>query len=189
VVIVRMGRSCFPQGIGGLETAAYYTRGMKAKSGRRGPAKTALEPVADVLRGHFLRCRVEDLVSGSREYPLASRVDLQRVLDELDKRFPGSRQLGIHCEYAPETLSLSHLLGNSHSKPVIGPLQYEEVDVGEALPARCIRQALWLGAYEKTRIALVIAPGPALRSHTRGVSRNCHAAWRKRRGSSKPRPR
>jgi DNA replication protein DnaC len=57
-----------------------------------------------------------------------------------------------------ETLNLGHLLGNHHSKVVLGPLQYEEIDVGEAEPARCVRRALWLAKDGRTSFALLLGP-------------------------------
>src|SRR5262249_46802055 len=107
--------------------------------------KPSLQPVAGVLKRHFTGHPVAGLITASREYPIPSRVDLERAIDELLGEFPRSRQLGIHVEYSHETLALGHLLGNHHSRVVIGPLQYEDVDVGDTLPARCLRQGLWLG--------------------------------------------
>jgi len=65
-------------------------------------------------------------------------------VDELLPGFSGASQSGLHVEFAHETITLGHLLAKSHSPVVIGPLQYEEIDVGEALPFSCVRRALWL---------------------------------------------
>jgi hypothetical protein len=48
------------------------------------------------------------------------------------------------------------LLGNHHSRVVIGPLQYEEVDIGELLPIRCVRRALWLAKDGRLPFALIL---------------------------------
>ncbi len=37
-------------------------------------------------------------------------------------------------------------------------MQYEEIDIGETLPARCLRQALWLSRIEGTPFALLLSP-------------------------------
>jgi hypothetical protein len=37
----------------------------------------------------------------------------------------------------------------------IAPLQYDDVDVGEALPARCLRRALWLSTADGAPIAVI----------------------------------
>ena len=37
-------------------------------------------------------------------------------------------------------------------------MQYEEIDIGEMLPARCLRQALWLSRMKDTPFALLLSP-------------------------------
>src|SRR6266478_2235473 len=37
-------------------------------------------------------------------------------------------------------------------------MQYEEIDIGETLPARCLRQALWLSRIDGTPFALLLSP-------------------------------
>jgi hypothetical protein len=101
---------------------------------------------------------VAKLVTASREYPVPARVDLQRAIDELLPAFSTAKQSGLHVEHAHETLTLGHLLGNHHSQVVIGPLQYEEIDIGEVLPARCVRRALWLAQDGRFPFALMLGP-------------------------------
>ena len=104
---------------------------------------TSLETAASALKRHFKGFQAARLITASREYPLPARVDLQRAVDELLPEFSVAKQQGIHAEFAHETLTLGSLLGNHHSRVVIGPLQYEEIDVGETLPVNCVRRALW----------------------------------------------
>ncbi len=125
---------------------------------RRGAPQAQLESAAGALRRHFGRHEVADLITANREYPIPARVDLQRAIDELLPGFPGSTQLGIHVEYAHETLTVGHLLANQHSQVVIGPLQYEEIDVGEVLAVQCVRRALWLARDGQLPFALILGP-------------------------------
>jgi hypothetical protein len=122
---------------------------------------TGLPSAASALKRHFTGVPVEALITASREYPIPARVDLQRAVDELLPGFARAKQSGIHAEYAHETLTLGHLLGNHHSRVVIGPLQYEEVDIGEILPVRCVRRALWLARDGRMPFGLIT--GPAIR--------------------------
>jgi hypothetical protein len=115
-----------------------------------------LETASSVLKRHFRGLDVANLITSNREYPVPARVDLQRALDELLPQFSRGKQLGIHAEYAHETLTMGHLLANRHSPVVIGPLQYEEIDVGETLAVPCVRRALWIGAHNRTPFALTI---------------------------------
>src|SRR5260370_36864184 len=117
---------------------------MTKRKGHGTAGKAGLELAAGVLKRHFGGLSVANLITANREYPVPARVDLQRAIDELLPGFSRSKQLGIHVEFAHETLTVSHLLANQHSRVVIGPLQYEEVDVGEALAVPCVRRALWL---------------------------------------------
>ena len=118
--------------------------------------ETGIESAAAVLKRHFAGMKLADLVTANREYPAPARVDLQRALDDLLPGFTGSRQLGIHAEYAHDTLTMGHLLANQHTRVVIGPLQYEEVDVGEPMTARCVRRALWTAKHHRLPFALVV---------------------------------
>src|SRR4030095_7969949 len=40
---------------------------------------------------------------------------------------------------------------------VISPLQHEEVDIGEAMPARCLRKAIWLSRQKTTPFTLLLS--------------------------------
>ena len=71
---------------------------------------------------------------------------------------PKAKLLGVHTQYQHETLTIAHLLGNQHFPVVIGPLQNEEIDIGETLPARCLRQGLWLIQDGTVPVALVLSP-------------------------------
>src|SRR5215510_296035 len=99
---------------------------MVKRGGTRTARESGLESAASVVKRHFNGFRIANLITANREYPAPSRVDLQRALDEFLPQFSHSRQLGLHAEYAHETLTLGHLLGNHHSRVVVGPLQYEE---------------------------------------------------------------
>jgi hypothetical protein len=117
-----------------------------------------LSPAASALKRHFTGVAMAKLITASREYPVPARVDLQRAIDELLPQFSAAKQSGLHVEHAHDTLSLGHLLGNHHSHVVIGPLQYEEVDIGEVLPIRCVKRALWLAKDGRFPFALILGP-------------------------------
>lgn len=110
------------------------------------------------MKRHFAGVDLAKLITASREYPIPARVDLQRAIDELLPQFSTPRQCGLHVELAHETLTLGHLLANQHAQVVIGPLQYEEVDIGEVLPARCVGRALWLAKDGRFPFALILGP-------------------------------
>jgi hypothetical protein len=110
------------------------------------------------LRQHFGARRLHSLVTASRTFPVTARVDVQSALDKMFASRRDTTLLGIHAQYNHETVTISHLLGNPHYPVVIGPLQHEEIDIGETLPARCLRQGVWLSAETKTPFAVLVSP-------------------------------
>ncbi len=122
-------------------------------------AKKATVPLAEVpLKRHFGRRPLQDLITASRTFPMTARVDVQLALDKMFAEHPKAKLLGVHTQFQHETLTIAHLLGNDHFPVVIGPLQNEEIDIGEALPARCLRQGLWLVQDGAVPFALLLSP-------------------------------
>ena len=119
---------------------------------------TDLLLVETALRKHFAKYRLHELVSASRMFPASARVDLQSALEKLLPERSETRRFGVHRQYGHSTLTFANLMGNVHDPALIAPMQYEEIDIGEALPARCLRQALWLSRIENTPFALLLSP-------------------------------
>ena len=67
------------------------------------------------------------------------------------------KHVGVHRQYAHETLTFSELLVDSDHAPAVAPLQYDEIDIGEAMPVRCLKNGVWLGNYEGLSFALLLA--------------------------------
>src|SRR5215470_14180813 len=120
--------------------------------------KTGLQLVETALRKHFTGYRLHNLVSASRMFPTSARVDLQTALEKLLPERPGTQQFGVHRQYDHSTLTFANLMGNVHDPAIIAPMQYEEIDIGDPLPARCLRQALWLSRAKNTPFALLLSP-------------------------------
>jgi hypothetical protein len=122
-------------------------------------AKKATVPLAETaLKRHFAKRPLQDLITASRTFPVTARVDVQVALDKMFAEHPKAKLLGVHTQYQHETLTIAHLLGNQHFPVVIGPLQNEEIDIGETLPARCLRQGLWLIQDGAVPVALLLSP-------------------------------
>jgi hypothetical protein len=120
--------------------------------------KLRVNLVEDALRKHFIGHRLHELVTASRIFPSSARVDVQSALEKLLPERSGTRQYGIHRQYDHSTLTFSSLMGNRHDPTVIGPTQYEEIDIGNPLPSRCLRQALWTSKTDQTPFALLLSP-------------------------------
>ncbi len=114
-------------------------------------------PTQSILQRHF-GVPVETLITGGRTFPTTTRVDLQVALEQqFEKRYP-AQLLGIHTEFGHETLTIAHLVTNGHYPVLVGPLQHDEIDMGEALTARCLKRGLWLGRSGQTAFAVLLTP-------------------------------
>jgi len=99
------------------------------------------------------------LITATRQFPVTARFDLQSALaDVFDRRFSASKFVGVHNPYGHETLSFSHLQVEGDYPVLVGPLQYDEVDVGETRPARCLKSALWLCTEGGHQVGVLLAP-------------------------------
>jgi len=97
-------------------------------------------------------------VTASRTYPVTSRVDVQTAFE---RQFGGSSTaslVGVHAPFGHEGLTIAHLATGGPYPVVVGPLQHEEIDVGESLPARCIKRGLWLARKDGLPFAVLLAP-------------------------------
>jgi hypothetical protein len=111
-----------------------------------------------LLQQHFAPLEIDRLVTAGRTFPVTTRVDLQVALeDQFRSRYPAALR-GVHAEYAMETLSIAHLASDGHTPVLVGPLQHEEIDVGDTMPARCLKQGVWLARAGATPFAVVLSP-------------------------------
>jgi hypothetical protein len=111
-----------------------------------------------LLRWHFGAAHVNTLVVTQRQFPARIRVDLQRSLDRLIQQQATVRYLsGIKSDEAILFgVSLSDLL-TYETKAISVPLGHEEVDIGEAEPVRCYKNALWLLKAEHCKAAVLLS--------------------------------
>jgi len=124
-------------------------------------SKTTSKPisVASLLRKHFKVANLHLLMTASRSFPIAARVDLQfALLDILEAGFQTTHRSGIQAGYAFQTFTFSMLSLDRHDAPVIAPMEYEDVDTGEAVPVRCLKSTLWLCNQTRHRMAILLTP-------------------------------
>ena len=111
--------------------------------------------ICSVLKEHFGKSALHELVTATREFPATARLDLQSALSEvLSGPLQPKKVMGAHASHDFETITFSHLLVEGDNAVLVAPLQYDEIDAGEALPARCIRNALWFCAENGTPFAV-----------------------------------
>ncbi len=115
--------------------------------------------VASLLRKHFRVANLHQLVTASRSFPIATRVDLQcALLDILDTGFQVTHRSGIQAGYAFQTFTFSMLSLDRQDSPVIAPLEFEDVDIGETVPVRCLKSTVWLCNQSRNRLAVLLTP-------------------------------
>ena len=121
--------------------------------------KKPTTPLAiDALKKHFGKTQLASLVAANRTFPFTSRADLQKGLENIFADTYEAALYGIHPQYSHEPLSISHMATEGNYPPFIGPLQHDEIDLGETVPARCIQHGLWLGSNRGLAFAVLVTP-------------------------------
>lgn len=111
-----------------------------------------------LIRKHFQPMSVTDLVTSSRMFPARMRADLQKALDDRLGTEQGSNFFGIHRRYSYDTAQFAILLDDSGDPALIAPPRYEEVDIGEDEPVKCLESGLWLREENGKRYAVFLSP-------------------------------
>jgi cell division protease FtsH len=121
-----------------------------------------------LLAEHFGEIPTADLAITERQFPFRVRADLQRAVDEfVDSSINVAHFSGVKREHGYEGLSFSELLfPNPHYPALAVPAQYEEIDVGEDQPVRCLKNGLWLLERDGFKFAILFA---AAKDHGRTV--------------------
>jgi cell division protease FtsH len=115
------------------------------------------DSAAERLKEHFDSPLLADLVVSKRTFPTGIRADLQRALDQL---FAADAKVveatGVKSQYAHLGLEFGNLLHPSQPAEII-PLEFEELDIGEAEPVKCHGDTLWLLEWKGEPCALLLA--------------------------------
>jgi len=100
-----------------------------------------------------------DIATTGRQFPIAARLDIQSALEDLLRNRPDVKLLGIMSPNPTEAPALAQALGKSPLALDAGPLQQDEIDVGEATPKRCLKNGLWLSREKGLPFAILMAAG------------------------------
>jgi hypothetical protein len=100
---------------------------------------------------------VERLVTAGRNFPITSRADVQKALEQLlGDRY--DQAIGVHRQLAHETLTISHVLARSPHPVLVGPLEHDDIDTGDAEPIRCVKNAIWMLDNGAVRYLILVTP-------------------------------
>jgi AAA+ superfamily predicted ATPase len=118
------------------------------------------------LARHFDSAQLSEIVTAARDFPVTSRVDVQAALDEWFRSRTGARLLGIHTQMGHETPTLAHLFTSGPFGVELGPLQHDEIDIGDEQPIRCLKNGLWLARHGDLPFAIFLAPAMRFGQHS-----------------------
>src|SRR6267143_891013 len=100
-----------------------------------------------------------EIATAGRQFPITARVDIQSALEDLFKPRTCTKLLGILSPNQHEAPALANTLGGAYFPIDAGPLQHDEIDVGEPIPVRCLKNGLWLSRDKDLPFAIMMAPG------------------------------
>jgi ATPase family associated with various cellular activities (AAA) len=83
---------------------------------------------------------------------------VQAALEQIFAGQPGATLLGVHSQMGHETPTLAQLFTRGPFPMDVGPLQHDEVDVGDELPVRCLKNGLWLSRQGAVPFAVLLGP-------------------------------
>jgi len=150
-----------------LTVVAWLLLGMVLGSGigywlfvRRSHGKKGRSPIAALLQAHFQPTPLDNITIAERRFPFRVRADLQRAIDRLfGEAAAVCHFCGVRKEYSHEGVTLSDCLVSSDHNPAVStPPQYEEIDIGDEQPLRCLKLGLWLLRQGKQKYAVLLAP-------------------------------
>lgn len=115
-------------------------------------------PLARYLQRHFGSTALSTLAVTERQFAGRLRVDLQQALDRyLQDHAKIDETFGIFMNDANMFgMSLSALMTNDKTAGAV-PLQYDEFDVGEDAPVRCLGNTMWLLHGGQNRYAVLLS--------------------------------
>lgn len=120
------------------------------------------EPNADVqslIVAHFAPSPADTLCVTERQFPYRVRADLQRAVDRLlgEGDVAATFFCGVRKRTTIEGISLAGLMAPDPRDPALSiPPLYEEIDIGEDRPIRCLKNGLWLLESSGRKLALFL---------------------------------
>ncbi|MBI4196127.1 MAG: ATP-binding protein [Betaproteobacteria bacterium] len=109
-----------------------------------------------LLAAHFAPAAPEELVVARQDFPHWARPDLQRGLEALFAVLPGHRFVGARLRDHDLDFRFADLAEAGRKAVAIGPAVYEDIDIGEARPVRCLTRGLWFAERDAVRFAVLL---------------------------------
>jgi len=118
------------------------------------------DDVSTLIENHIYPTNLDEITISERQFPFRVRADLQRAIDRL---FGAETTVvhfcGVRKEFGEGGVTLSDcVMSSEHNAVVSVPPQYEEVDIGDEHPVRCLKNGLWLLERDSHRYVVLLAP-------------------------------
>jgi ATPase family protein associated with various cellular activities (AAA) len=123
---------------------------------------TGATSLSTLVAAHFAPLALEALVVTRHDFPHWMRPDLQKALERTFAGLDGSCFLGARVRNHDFSFCIADL-AEAEAGIVPGPAEYQDVDIGEAHPVRCLTRGLWLAEREGVRFALLLEVREAYR--------------------------
>ncbi|MDB5336580.1 MAG: ftsH3 2 [Planctomycetaceae bacterium] len=115
--------------------------------------------ISQLLLAHFDPIALDQLTITERAFPLRVRADLQRAIETLTDQMKVLHFCGVRKQYAHQGVNFTALIVRDRNDPAIAvPPQFEELDIGEEQPVRCLKEGLWLLEASGQRFAVFLEP-------------------------------
>lgn len=116
--------------------------------------------ISTLIQSHFHPTPVDNITISERRFPFRVRADLQRAIDRLfGEKTTVCHFCGVRKEYSHEGITLSDcLVPSDHNSAVSTPPQYEEIDIGDEQPVRCLKLGIWLLRQGEQKYVVLLAP-------------------------------
>ncbi|RVC81233.1 AAA family ATPase [Mesorhizobium sp. M4A.F.Ca.ET.022.05.2.1] len=134
------------------ETEGAATAGHAAQAPRNKKFKYAHEAIA----WHFDGLAHDEIIATSRQFPGHMRADVQVALDKLFSAAP-IRFFGLYEQHRYETLTYAALTKEGQFAVTISAAQYQDVDIGDREPIKCLNNGLWLNRDGSLHYAVVLS--------------------------------
>ena len=110
-----------------------------------------------LLKKHFGEVPIDSLVVTKRLFPLHVAADLHLGLSSIFSDLPTAELTGLKVQYEHDGLSFTSLLSTQRNYAVtVGPLIYDDIEVGEGEMIACLKKGLWTGLHNSMPYAVVL---------------------------------
>ena len=115
--------------------------------------------IRSIIEKHFRPSSLKEIAISERTFPVRVRADLQRAIERL---FEADVMIadfcGVQKEHSFDSLGFANLIADEYLCALPVPPQYEEIDVGDEQPVRCLKNGLWLLEKSGSRHAVLLSP-------------------------------